>query len=307
MRGEKGFALVVTLVITTLMVALLVELVQQVTVDVAISRGFRDGQQASLLAESGITGGTKLLQLSLQGQDYSSLSDSWAKPVVIDDESGSLEISVSEESGLICINDLVQSTGELNPFVLAAFKRIGARLSIPEEAWNSLADWIDSDDTPRPNGAEKPYYQAMKPPYLPHNARLTSLGELSLVRGFTPERAATFRRLVTLYAEPGWPLSRVNLNTAPKEVLLALDEGIDERMAERILEKRRLKPFRNTGELWQVPGAEAISNSLISRVSVKGGLFRITAIGRVKDTARTVEAVVRISGGASDLVSWQEY
>ena len=58
MRGEKGFALVLTLIVTSLMVAVLVEMIHQVYVDVSISRSYRDGQQASLLAESGVTGGT---------------------------------------------------------------------------------------------------------------------------------------------------------------------------------------------------------------------------------------------------------
>ncbi|HEY4745066.1 MAG TPA: PilX N-terminal domain-containing pilus assembly protein, partial [Desulfuromonadaceae bacterium] len=80
MRGEKGFALVLTLVVTALMVALAAELIHQVYVDTSISRGFRDGQQASLLAESGVDGGTKLFQFALANQDYTSLSDMWAKP-----------------------------------------------------------------------------------------------------------------------------------------------------------------------------------------------------------------------------------
>jgi general secretion pathway protein K len=79
-RGEKGFALILTLVVTALMVALTAELIHQVYVDTSISRGFRDGQQASILAESGITAAKKLIQFALSNQEYSSLSDTWAKP-----------------------------------------------------------------------------------------------------------------------------------------------------------------------------------------------------------------------------------
>jgi len=39
----------------------------------------------------------------------------------------------------------------------------------------------------------------------------------------------------------------------------------------------------------------------------KGSLFKITSIARVKETARTVEAVVRLPGGLQDTLSWQEY
>lgn len=310
MRGEKGFALVLTLIVTTLMVAVLVEMVHQVYVDVSISRGYRDGQQASLLAESGVSGGSKLLQLALQGKESTSLSDSWATPIKLDDETGSVEVSVREESAKLCLNDLVQPNGELDPFTAAALKRLGKGLKpqIPEELWNALADWLDSDDTPRTNGAESPYYKSLKTPYGAHNAKLATIDELSLVKGFTLEQIAALRPYVTVSAaQPGAPFSPININTAAVEVLRALDEGIDERMAARIMEERRLKPFQTTGELSRVPGGDIISQRLAGKVSVKGSLFRIISVARVKESARTVEAVLRSAGGTSDLLSWQEY
>jgi general secretion pathway protein K len=308
MKGERGFALVLTLIITALMVAVLVEIVHQTYVDMALSRSYRDGQQASLLAESGITGGTKLLQVALQGSEYTSLSDAWAAPIKLDDETGTIEILITDESGRLCINDLIQQNGDVEPFTLAALKRLGKRSKIPEEFWNALGDWMDGDDSPRSNGAESPYYQTLKPAYKAHNAKLTTLNELSLVRWSDLETLNALRPQLTVYSgQPGAPYSQVNINTASKEVLSALDEGIDDRMAERILEERRLKPFKRSGELSRIPGAEVISLRLADRLIVKGNLFRIVSIARVKETARTVEAVVRVTGGASDLLSWQEY
>ena len=66
--------------------------------------------------------------------------------------------------------------------------------------------------------------------------------------------------------------------------------------AQRILEERRLKPFRNSGELSRIAGADTISQRLAGKVSVKGSLFRITSVARVKETVRTVEVVVRLAG-----------
>ena len=308
MRDERGFALILTLIVTTLMVAVLVEMIHQVSVDVSISRSYRDGQQASLLAESGVVGGTKLLQLALQNQEYTSLSDVWAAPVKLDDDTGSIEITVAEESGRVSINDLVLPNGEFEPFTLVALKRLGKSCKIPDELWNAVADWMDADESPRANGAESPYYQTLKPPYTAHNGRLTTIAELSLVRGVTAEQIGKLRPFVTVYAaQPGAPLSPVNINTASKEVLAALDEGIDDRMAARILEERRLKPFKNPGELSRIAGGEIISQRLAGKVSVKGTLFRITSVARVKETARTVETVVRMSSGTPEQLSWQEY
>jgi general secretion pathway protein K len=309
MKGEKGFALLLTLIVTALMVAALVEMIHQVYVDISLSRGYRDGQQASLLAESGIIGGKKLLQFALLGKNYTSLSDVWAAPVKLDDETGTIEITIVEESGRLCINDLLQDAGESELNTPAAIKRLGDRLQIPKNVWDALADWLDKVEQTRSNGAETPYYRSLKPPYAARNGKLATIAELSLVRGFTPEYIAALRPFVTVYSSlPGAPQSPVNINTASKEVLMALDEGIDERMAERIMEQRSLKPFQNSGDFSNnIPGAGAISSRLAGKVIFKGSLFRITSIARVKETARTVEAVIRLPGGSQDTLSWQEY
>lgn len=308
LKNESGFALILTLVITALMVAVVVEMIHQVYVDTSLSRGFRDGQQASILAESGATGAARLLQMALSGRSYTSLSDSWATPLKLEDEAGSVEITVSEESGKININALVQPNGEYESFTLAALQRLGTRLLLPGEVWSAVADWIDIDDLPRSGGVETPFYRALKPPYSARNGKLITLNELSLVKGMAPELINKLRPYVTTFSDlAGSPLSMVNINTASKEVLAALDDRIDDRMAERIMEERRLQPFKSTAELSRVPGLDTVAIGLVGKISVKGNLFRITARGRVKDSGRTVEAVVRLSGGTPEFLSWQEY
>jgi len=305
MKGEKGFALVLTLVVTALLVAAAVELVYQVYVDTSLNRSFRDGQQASLLAESGIYGGIKLLQMATSGQGYTSLSDKWALPVKQEDDTGRIEITITEESGKINLNGLIQPNNiDINAATLAILKGLGAQLQIPDSVWNALADWIDADDIPLPGGAESSYYKTLHPPYSAHNGRLTTLNELSLVKGFTPDMIARLAPFVTIYANQGTNLVAqavtVNVNTAPQEVLMALDSRITAGMAEQILEQRKLSPFKTIGDLSRVNPLLAT----ISSLTCQGTVFRITARGFVKDAARTIEAVARTDGS---LLSWQEY
>lgn len=304
MNGERGFALVLVLVVTALMVATATELIHQVYVDTTLSRGFRDGQQASLLAESGVTGGVKLLRLAQSLQDYTSLADAWATPFKMDDETGRIEITAAEENGRINLSGLVQPNGMPDEFTLKALKRLGKQLQLPEDIWNALADWLDSDDQTSPGGAESSYYMSLKQPYSARNGKPATLAELSLVKGFTPGIIAAMRPFVTIHGQAG---DQINVNTAPAQVLMALDDRIDNRMAERIMEERQLKPFRSASELSRVPGFDTIAIGLLGRVGVKGSLYRITSVARVKDAARTVEAVVRPSGGGQEIVSWQEY
>ncbi|MDD2897916.1 MAG: type II secretion system minor pseudopilin GspK [Desulfuromonadaceae bacterium] len=306
LKNECGFALILTLVITALMVAVVVEMIHQVYVDTSLSRGFRDGQQASILAESGATGGAKLLQMALSGKTFTALSDQWATPLKLEDEAGSLEITVREESSKIYVNGLVQPNGTEEPFTLAAVRRLGAGVQLPENVWNAVADWIDSDDMPRSGGYESSYYQVQKPAYSASNRPLTTLKELSLIKGMTPDLLGKISPFLTIFPDQAGA-HQININTASREVLMALDAGIDERMAERIIERRKLTPFKSTGELSQVPGMEQIATALIGKISVKGNLFRITSSAKVKESGRTVETVVRLSGGTPQFLLWQEY
>ncbi len=57
---------------------------------------------------------------------------------------------------------------------------------------DSILDWIDADDNPRPNGVETDYYQSLSaddgtPPYLCKNGPIDDLSELLLVNGITEE------------------------------------------------------------------------------------------------------------------------
>lgn len=48
---------------------------------------------------------------------------------------------------------------------------------------DSILDWRDDDDNPRPGGAEAVYYRHLPRPYLIRNGPLATVGELRLVRG----------------------------------------------------------------------------------------------------------------------------
>ena len=58
------------------------------------------------------------------------------------------------------------------------------RLTVQQVA--ALRDFIDSDDTTRPDGAEQEYYSGLPRPYTIRNGPLNTLDELLLIRGFTP-------------------------------------------------------------------------------------------------------------------------
>jgi len=307
LNNESGFALILTLVITALMVAIVVEMIHQVYVDTTISRGFRDGQQASILAESGVMAVKQALS---QNIDPALLSSFLAKP--LSDDVGSLEIKISDESGKININGLVNGLGEYDELIKNTLLRLTTPLKLQGDSWSSVlasvADWIDKDDAPRSGGAETPFYRALKPAYSAHNGSLMMLQELSLVKGITPalldglvdgKAKLRLRDCLTIYSNQA--INVLNVNSAPKALLMALDTTIGESVANRIIETR---PFKNEGEFSKVTELYNVANGTWrGRLKATSNLFRITAVARVKESVRTVEAM--LSDGK--LLSWQEY
>ncbi len=110
---------------------------------------------------------------------------------------------------------------------------------------DSLLDWTDADNSARPSGAERDFYEQREPPYRPPNRALRQFSELRLIRGFE-----------TLFFEPsGAPNSHywdfiksfslvntgeINLNTASELTLatFAEERGFDEGRLDEFLAGR---------------------------------------------------------------------
>jgi general secretion pathway protein K len=306
-RGEKGFALVITLIITALLIAVTTEFIHDVFVETSLLHGYEDAQQASLLAESGVQGGVKVLKIALSAQDYTSLLDGWAAPQVFQDERGSISISISEESSKLDINSIVYPNGTLNEAYYGIAVRLLDRLALPPDLCDSAADWIDTDDSTRAGGAESVFYQALPNPYAAKNAPLETYEELRMVSGFSDTILTKLNPYLTVYAESkGAPYSKVNINTAPVELLAALDEQMTDDLADRIVEYRKQSPIKTPSEVNQIPGMETIGIAIQGRISVKGSVFRIQSRAQVRDTVRIIEAVVRVVGTDSTVLYWRE-
>jgi general secretion pathway protein K len=307
-QDQRGFALVLVLLVTALLTALTAEFINEVYVDTSARQNYVDGQQASLLAESGITGGIKLLQSTLSSQRYTSLLDPWARPLKIDDPAGSLQVIIEEESGKLNLNYLVSANGSVAEPYHGMLARLLQKLKLPPDLAESATDWIDQDDQPTAAGAETNYYQGLRPPYGAKNGKLDTVEELLLVRGWTPESLEKLRPSVTVYADqPGYFTAAVNVNTAPKELLASLDEQMSDSLADNILEYRKKTPFQTVADLARVPGMETVANSLATRVTTAGAVFRLRSIARVNESSRIIEAVARVGTGSSKILYWREY
>ncbi len=125
-------------------------------------------------------------------------------------------------------------------------------LGPPENFVDTLWDWIDKDDKERQGGAESGYYQALETPYMAANAPLMDISELLLLKDLSKEIVEKLEPLISTLPKN----TRINLNTAPIEVLEAI--GFDTTTATAIKKARDETPFENINDFWNLEEVQTL-------------------------------------------------
>ncbi len=195
---------------------------------------------------------------------------------------------------------------------------------VPEDKWPALIDcfndWIDPSDTQRLHGARQddPYY--VERGIIVKNGPLDMVEELLLIKNFTKEivyggydeEEDLYYRGIAQYLTT-WGDGRVNINSAPRDVLLTLPDIEDEFWVDKLMSARLgldNEPgsvdngFRNLAEaLSLVPGLEGARN----RITVGGiDYVSVTSVGKVDSVRYVVHCVLRVQNNEAGVVHWRE-
>ena len=183
------------------------------------------------------------------------LTQRWAQPISAQPIDGALATGFfRDESGLFNLNNLVSDDGRQSVADVDIFKRLLKNIGLDAEFAAAIADWIDKDDeTSFPGGAEDLSYLALPQPYRAANQRLMQIEELHSVKGMS---SAVFTKLKPFTtALPA--RSKININTAPQEVLAAALPELSTAALEELLSRRMTQPFRSFDNDKDVKGLKA--------------------------------------------------
>ena len=312
-QSKRGSILILSLWILAILVLLSIGLGYSVSLDQKLVSYQRDRLMALYLAKAGCLAAVAELEQD-PTPNVDALADQWFhdpeafKEVTLGEGSYTVRAQVQGEDGHPeILYGVIDEDRKINLNI--ASKKIIMRLpGMTEETADSILDWRDEDPYPHLLGAEDFYYQGLDPAYKAKNAPFEALEELLLVRGLKEEDFWALEPFVTLYTD-----GKVNLNTAPREVLIAL--GMGEGLAEKLSHFRKGPDglsftrddqiFESLGSVEQQLNASApltlqeaaqLTN-LISQglMKVKSEIFRIEAQGmdRTGKIVRSVEAIVR--------------
>lgn len=309
--GKRGTALVLTLLLLTLLVVTGLELNRSVRVEASLAGNFRDLTQASFIAQSGV----EIARALLKEDDltYDGLDEKWAHFEMLSPLSqqlfpeGYFSGQIIDEAGKFNVNGLIDPFGNVDAKKKSQLERLLLLLRRnPDELVDAILDWLDVDETKRPQGAEREYYQSRKPPYAPKNGPLDSLGELLRIRGmdagifFGTEDREGVGRYLTIYSD-----RRININTASLPVLMSLAPGVDQNMAQALIARRQLKPLHRIEDLRLVPGWEAVLPQIRSEITVQSTCFSLEVVGHYREARAVVQAVLQREGRASRILYWK--
>lgn len=299
-KNQSGFALVVTILVTAILITVVVEFAYNVYVSTARAANFSNSQRASVLAGVGVELAQSALKEILK-----------VRPNIVLDPEGltftkkdggmTVILRAVDELSKVSTGVVYPATGVDNDRVRPVFTRLVKNLELDERLVDTLSDWIDSNDEPRVYGAEGPdYYRTLPRPYGPGNGELASLEELGMVKDYTKGVVDTLRPYISPYNTSGF----VNINTAPKEVIMALDEEITAELADEIITFRKENAFHDRSDVMKVTGFETIGFNLQDKIVVQTDIFRVYSKAIVDDTVREVEAVVTTGG---KVLYWREF
>ena len=153
--------------------------------------------------------------------------------------------TLNDAQGRFNLNNLVRN-GKVDAASVQIFLDLLETLSLPPDLANAVVDWIDADsDVSSPGGAEDQNYLSRPAPYRAANRALVMVDELAYVQGFDARTLAKLRPFVTALA----PVTRINLNTAPIEVVEAVMPELSDAELRALVKERLTKPFKDLADI----------------------------------------------------------
>lgn len=281
LTNKRGVALLIVLLIITLISVLIFEFNYGTRVDLIKTKNRANLLKAFYIAKSGINGA--IVVLDEDSKTYDGLDENWALEIPgIPFGDGNLFVKVIDEGGKFNINNLVKNNGNVNDVSLNVLKRLLEEIGLN----NSLAD--DIIDLLKEK-KETSY-------------KVADITELLDVDNIKPENLALLEKVLTTDSN-----KKVNINTAPYEVIVSLSDSLTSSMADEIIKFRKDTPFKSKNDVKKVPEInDNILLSFSSLIDIKSNAFSIHSKGEVNGIVTSISTTIIREGKEIKTVKWKE-
>lgn len=314
---QRGVAVVTALLLTTLAISIVASLFWQQQVQVRSMENQRLQLQTKWILRGALDWASLVLRQDAYTSQYTSLDQVWATPLAetrldqyiererVEGESfdASLSGNIIDATSRYNLSNLARDRQKV-PGQVEIFRRLLDNLRLDARLAIRIADFVaqgqqvaapvDPNTPPGQPPAENPpvQTQAPLPPVPPVNGvpiPVQRVDDLLAVQGVTPEIMVKLRPFLIVL--PGTEATKLNVNTAPAELLAAIVPGMSLSRANSLVEQRkRVAPWRDTALFASETGADP---QLAETWGVKSEWFIVQSRIRLDRAALNAESLIR--------------
>lgn len=222
---------------------------------------------------------------------YDSLNDMWAYPIEVPTPEGRIKIQIEDEERYLNLNLARTEQG------LHIVKRLFEELRITSLSPEILAVWVGNQG----------FWDREYPP---KKAPLDSLEELFFLGishkdFYGKTENSVFYKGLSMVATV-WSNGKVNLNTAPPEVIMALSPKLDRTLVERLIEYRQYRPLKKLEDLILIDGFTfKILHDLRPWATVKSENFKVTIQVKIGEVEGELVSIIKRTNYGFKVVYWR--
>lgn len=244
-KNQQGMVLILAMFIVALVTTIVVSVSWRFTLNQARNENRWHGSQARMYLESGEQAAIQALLIDLETEQakVDHRLEQWAMRVEAPMDEGYIAGQIEDAHGRINVNLLkppfidranfqddaayrkaLENRPKYSPAQLR-FMRLLQMIELEEgtmemgevvELMDAIADWLDQDQNPTGfGGAEKSYYEDQEPPVNIADGPMTTVSDLLVIKGMTPEIYEKILPYVIALPED----AKMNINTVPDALL----------------------------------------------------------------------------------------
>lgn len=327
-NAQRGVAIVMAMLIVALATSVAAYAAWQQSLWIRQSENLGTQAQALTVSRAALSFGFMVLIEDLKNTDPANPpnvdhpGEDWAKYALTTPvEGGSVSGKIADQQGLFNVNNLAATNPTERAFQLQWFTALLGALDLPTALADALQDYVDADDQ---GPKEDLAYLGKTEPYRTANQPIQSIDELNRIEGFEDKIIEKLKPFITaipvltppaqVASTPTVPVTPLNVNTAPKEILEAVFGSGNGAQIETLREKA---PFKDVGDFEaqsnnflppvdpQNPAARPWNNT---NIDVKSEYFLVAAVSQFGNTKNGLVALVRRTNNqpSTPTIVWQK-
>jgi general secretion pathway protein K len=236
--SQRGAAIIVALFMTALVSVAAVAMIERFRLDLRRTELVINDTKARLYAEGSIAWAIEKLNTNLKEKKESVLTDIMPiKSPISELENLTAYSVIEDQEGLFNLNNLTDPVARDDFIKLILAVEPETKLDDAKNLVIAILDWISPAGGT--NNQLVDYYAKQTPAYVAPHRLMVSISELRLAKGMTEGLYAKLSPFITALPEP----SKINVNTAPPQVLMTLSASLTLEAALAIVNHRKQHPF----------------------------------------------------------------